>query len=217
MDKQVVETMPNDNFNIADVTIPQLVEARQLRGYLTDHRYYSIGYPERIPITEDFLQPKKVIFLDRDGVINEKPPKADYVKTWDEFNFLPGAMDAIRMLTEKGYEIYLISNQAGIARGMMTEEDLANIHANMQSEIEENGGRIAGIYYCPHGWDDNCECRKPKPGMFYRAGREHNINLSKTFFIGDDERDKEAGDAAGVETILVTDEYNLLQVITQLI
>jgi D-glycero-D-manno-heptose 1,7-bisphosphate phosphatase len=217
MDKKIVDMMPEENFNIADVTIPQLVEMRQLRGYRTDHRYYSIGYPERIPITEEFLRPKKVIFLDRDGVINEKAPKADYVKTWDEFRFLPGVLDAIRTLTEHGYDIYLISNQAGIARGMMTEDDLSTIHANMQTEIEANGGRIAGIYYCPHGWDDNCECRKPKPGMFYRAGRDHGINLTKTVFIGDDERDKEAGDAAGVETVLVTDEKNLLDVITELL
>jgi D-glycero-D-manno-heptose 1,7-bisphosphate phosphatase len=217
MNKKVLDLMPNDNFSLSQVILPLLVERRQLRGYLTDHRYYSISTPERIPQTEQFLKPKKIIFLDRDGVINKKAPKADYVKKWEEFEFLPGSIEGIRLLSQHGYDIFIISNQAGIARGMMTEEDLEIIHENMNIEIEKHGGKITKIYFCPHGWDDGCECRKPKPGMFFQAAREYHINLKHSIFIGDDERDMQAGNTAGIKSVLITPERNLFKVINDLL
>jgi len=212
INKKVLELMPDTNFSFEKEILPKLIKKRQLAGYLTDHRYYSIGKIERLPITEQFLKPKKVIFLDRDGVINKKAPKADYVKNWDEFEFLPGSIEAISLLTKSGYDIYVISNQAGIARGIMTEHDLKEIHQNMTNEIEKKGGKILVIYYCPHGWDERCECRKPKPGMFFQAAREHHFDLTKTVFIGDDERDVEAGEAAEIKTILVSTNKSFLEI-----
>ncbi|MHA2292523.1 MAG: D-glycero-beta-D-manno-heptose 1,7-bisphosphate 7-phosphatase [Candidatus Hodarchaeales archaeon] len=217
MNKKVLDFMPNSNFSLSQVITPMLVEKNQLRGYLTDYRYYSISTPDRIPLTEQFLQQKKVIFLDRDGVINKKAPKADYVKKWEEFEFLPGSIEAISLLAESGYKIFVITNQAGIARGMMSEKDLATIHGNMKNELNKHNIQIAGIYYCPHGWNDGCDCRKPKPGMFYQAAREHHINPNVALFIGDDERDVQAGEAAGVKTILITAENNLLKVVNHLL
>ena len=217
INKKVLDIIPNTNLCFEKEIMPQLIHKKQLAGYLTDHRYYSISKIERLPITEKFLKPKKVIFLDRDGVINKKAPKADYVKCWDEFEFLPGSVEAITLLTKKGYELYIISNQAGIARGMMTTNDLEEIHKNMTNEIEKKGGKILGIYYCPHGWDEGCECRKPKPGMFFQAAREHHFDLTKTVFIGDDERDAEAGEAAGVKTILVSPNKSFLNVVKEII
>ncbi|MBE3122255.1 MAG: D-glycero-beta-D-manno-heptose 1,7-bisphosphate 7-phosphatase [Thermoplasmata archaeon] len=217
LSKKITEWMPGENFSFQNVIIPKLIENHQLSGYLVDYRYYSIGSLERLPLTERFLQPKKVIFLDRDGVINKKPPKAEYVKKWNEFEFLPGAIEALELLTKNGYHVYLITNQAGIARGVMTESDLRSIHEHLQRELHNNKAKIDGIYYCPHGWDENCECRKPKPGMFFQAARDHQLDLSKTVFIGDDERDLQAGNAAGVKTILVTPEKNLLQVVHSLL
>lgn len=214
IDKKILKLMPNYNFSFEKKILPQLVEKRQLLGTLTEHRYYSIGTLERIPITEKFLKPKKVIFLDRDGVINKRPPKADYVKNWSEFEFLPDAIEAIKLLYQKGYDIYVITNQAGIARGLMDEQDLKNIHENMKNEFEKHNTKIKGIYYCPHGWDDGCECRKPKPGMFFQAARDHHIDLTKSIFIGDDERDIQAGKAIGCKTIIVTPENNLLRIMT---
>lgn len=213
LSKDIWSMMPETNFSFEKEILPKLIAKKQLAGYPTDHRYYSVGSLERLPATEDFLKPKKIIFLDRDGVINKKAPKADYVKTWEEFEFLPGAVEAIRKLTEQGYEIYLISNQPGIARGMMTEGDLTEIHTNMIKKLEENQAKIKHIYCCLHGWNDGCECRKPKPGMFYQAGRENNLNLSKAVFIGDDERDAQAGEAAGIRTFLVTPEKSLGDVV----
>lgn len=163
------------------------------------------------------VQSKKVIFLDRDGVINKKPPRGEYVKSWEEFKFLPGSIEALKILNQKGYSIYLITIQAGIGRGMMTEEDLTSIHQKMKEELGENGTKIDGIYYCPHEMNENCECRKPKPGLFFQAARDHNIDLTKTVFIGDDEkRDLGAGKAAGCKTILVEPGKNLLDIVKSL-
>ena len=215
LDKKVFDLMPDDNFSFEKVVLPQLIEKRQLSGYLTDHRYYSIGSLERISKTEKFLQAKKIIFLDRDGVINEKAPKADYVKSWNEFEFLPGSIDAMKLLAENNYKMFIISNQAGIARGAMTEHDLKEIHRNMEKELEKHNVEIEKIYYCPHGWDDGCECRKPKPGMLFKAAREYDLDLSKSLFIGDDERDLQAGNAAGCRTILVNSELSLLRVVKE--
>ena len=215
--KKVLKLMPNTNFSFEREILPKLIEKKQLAGYLTDHRYYSIGNLERLLITEKFLQPKKVIFLDRDGVINKKAQKADYVKRWDEFEFLLGSTEAITLLTKNGYDIYIISNQAGIARKMMTEDNLKEIHEKMKNELRKHGARISDIYYCPHGWDEGCECRKPKPGMFFQAAREHHIDLTKAIFIGDDERDLQAGNAAGCKTTLVNSENNLLKVVRSLV
>jgi D,D-heptose 1,7-bisphosphate phosphatase len=217
LSKKIMEWMPKENFSFQNVIIPKLIEQHQLSGYFVENRYYSIGSLERLPLTEKFLQPKKVVFLDRDGVINKKPPKAEYVKNWAEFEFLPGVIDALALLNKQEYQIYLISNQAGIARGAMTEQDLKIIHENLQKELHKHGANIDGIYYCPHGWNDNCDCRKPKPGMLLQAAREHHLDLTKTYFIGDDERDMQAGNAAGCKTILVTPENNLLSIVQSLL
>lgn len=215
INKEVMGLMPGNNFSFEKEILPQLIEKRQLSGYLTDHRYYSIGSPERLLLTGKFLQPKKVIFLDRDGVINKKTPKAEYVKSWDEFEFLPGSINAMKLLSQHGYKIFIITNQAGIARGAMTEKDLKAIHSNLERELEKENVKTEGIYYCPHGWNDGCECRKPKPGMLLQAAREHDLDLSKALFIGDDERDLQAGNAAGCRTLLVDSELSLLKVVKE--
>jgi histidinol-phosphate phosphatase family protein len=108
--------------------------------------------------------------------------------------------------------VIIVSNQAGIARGAMTEADLAAINDRLMMETLGLGGRIDAIYYCPHGWDDGCDCRKPKPGMLFRAQHDFDLDLSRTLFVGDDERDAEAADAAGSPSILVSREHSLLDV-----
>jgi histidinol-phosphate phosphatase family protein len=145
----------------------------------------------------------KTIFLDRDGVINRNPPNKGYVRKWAEFTFIPNARKAIRELTESGYRIIVITNQAGIGRGLYSEQSLADIHSRMVDEISKTGGTIDAVYYCPHHPDAGCECRKPKPGMLIRAAREHNIELSNAYLIGDVPTDIEAGQRVGTTTLLV--------------
>lgn len=215
MKKEVIDLLPNENVNFEKAVFPALVQRRQLSAYCTDHRYYSVGSPERLPITERFLQRRPTVILDRDGVLNEKPPKADYVKSWSDFKWLRGAKESVRLLKDAGYTVVVVTNQAGIARGIMKESDLADIHAKMKEDLVKVNASVDAIYYCPHGWEDGCDCRKPKPGMLFQAQRDFHLDLTKTFFIGDDVRDQQAGDAAGCTTFLVNPEGTLLRLVKE--
>jgi len=211
--KEVIDLLPAGNVSFEKYVYPQLVERKQLLAFKTDQKYYSIGDKKRLPMTSEYLREKKGIILDRDGVLNVKPDKADYVKSWEEFTWISNAKESISLLTEYGYQIIIITNQAGIARGKMSESDLNIIHQNMIKDIEDLGGEIDAIYYCPHGWDDDCDCRKPKPGMLLQAKRDFRLNFDKTYFVGDDIRDEEAGKSAGCKTILVSKDESLFDIV----
>jgi D-glycero-D-manno-heptose 1,7-bisphosphate phosphatase len=141
------------------------------------------------------------VFLDRDGVINYN--REDYVKSPEEFVLLPGAAAAAARLTQAGCALFIISNQAGVGKGVMTEAALAAITRKMLDGLAEAGACVQGIYYCPHSPEAGCDCRKPLPGLLRRAGRDHGLDLSQTVFVGDDRRDLAAGAAAGAPTVLV--------------
>jgi histidinol-phosphate phosphatase family protein len=145
----------------------------------------------------------KAIFLDRDGVINKDPGVGDYIKSWDEFQFLPNVIEAIKLLTENKYEIFIISNQAGVAKGLYTKDDLEDINKKMLKEIGLKGGRINKIMYCPHLPDAGCSCRKPNIGMIKEATEGLNVDFKNSYFIGDSKLDIEAGKKAGCKTVLL--------------
>lgn len=216
INKQVFEMLPNENCNFEGAIYSKLVEEGKLDAYITEHRYYSIGSYQRLKLTEAFFEERKVIFLDRDGTINKRALKADYIKTPEAFEWLDGAKQAIKKLNDKGYLIFLVTNQPGIARGMMDERALEAIHDKMQKELTEVGAHIDKIYYCPHGWDENCDCRKPKAGMLYQAQKEYSLNLTKCILVGDDERDITAGNAAGCKCYMVDEEKSLLDIVNSL-
>ena len=109
----------------------------------------------------------------------------------------------------------LISNQPGIARGRFTEQDLGRVHERLQELLQENGASLDRIYYCPHNWDDGCDCRKPKPGMLYQAQHELSVDLTKCVLFGDDERDIMAGNAARVPSVMVSEQYPILQAVRE--
>ncbi len=207
--KSVLSLMSEDNENFEAVVYPKLVADKRLFATVTKHRYYSIGSFERIDLTKRYLSGKKYIFLDRDGVVNERPPKAQYVCRPDDFKWLPGAKEALKKLADNGYFIIFISNQAGIARGVMTEEDFEDVQAKMTSDLDAIGVSIGAVYHCPHGWDSTCECRKPRPGMLYQAQKDYSINLPECVLIGDDVRDIITAHNANMKGILVTDDYTL--------
>ena len=217
LDKSVLDLAPKRDFNFEKEVLPKLIASRKLAGYVTGHRYYSLGSIERLPIVEEFFKPRKIALLDRDGVINQRAPKAYYVRNWSEFIFLPRAIEGLKLLADNGYELYVITNQPGVARGMVAKEDLDVINANLTAELKKNGVVLGGIYACLHGWDDGCDCRKPKPGLLFQAANEHHFDVTKAVMIGDDERDIAAGKAAGARTILVDEKEGLFPVVQSLI
>jgi D-glycero-D-manno-heptose 1,7-bisphosphate phosphatase len=143
----------------------------------------------------------RVVFLDRDGVICRD--RADYVKSWAEFRFIPGVKAALRRLKEAGIHVLIITNQSVINRGILTREELDSLHGKMIRAIARTGGEIAGIYYCPHRPDEGCACRKPGTALLKQAALEHRLNLKRCVFVGDTLKDLEAGKGVGCQTILV--------------
>ena len=211
----MLDHLPPGNVTFSHAVYPYLAAGGLLRAYETSHRYYSIGSMDRLPVTEAFLKPQRAVILDRDGTLNERPPQAQYVKTWDQFRWLPGAIESLQLLKKAGYKVILASNQPGIGRGVMTEEDLDQLHGAMKDDLARHGVVLDAIYHCPHGWDDGCLCRKPRPGLLFQAQRDFHLNLTNTMFIGDDPRDRQAGEAAGCLTELVSENWPLLKVVNE--
>ncbi len=143
------------------------------------------------------------VFLDRDGTINVKAAATDYVTNWQEFEFLPGAIDGLCLLTEAGMRTIVVTNQRGVALGRMTPGDVNEIHRRMQTELAAHGARIDAVYHCPHA-ERACDCRKPRTGMFVRASRDFpEIDLRRSAVIGDSWRDVEAAAAVGALSVLI--------------
>jgi D-glycero-D-manno-heptose 1,7-bisphosphate phosphatase len=142
-----------------------------------------------------------LIILDRDGVINHD--SADFIKDADEWRPIEGSLEAIAALTRAGFTLAIASNQSGLARGLFDQQALDAMHAKMLGLIDEAGGRIGRIVICPHGPDDGCDCRKPRPGMLEQLARHFDTSLAGVPVIGDSLRDLEAAAAVGARPILV--------------
>lgn len=145
----------------------------------------------------------RTIFLDRDGVVNEKMPEGSYVTTWDEFHLLPGVPEAIASLNRAGMRVIVVSNQRGIALGKYSERDVEAIHANLQKLLQAEGAHVDAFYFCPHD-KRQCNCRKPLPGMFEQARQEFpDIDATESVMIGDSLSDIEFGRRLGMKTIFI--------------
>ena len=143
----------------------------------------------------------QLIILDRDGVINEDSD--EYIKSPTEWKPIRGSLDAIARLHRAGWRVIVATNQSGIARGLFDLDTLARIHKTMHQRVVETGGLIDAVFFCPHGPDDNCSCRKPLPGMFHDIAERLRISLEDVPAVGDSLRDIQAAAAAGARPILV--------------
>jgi histidinol-phosphate phosphatase family protein len=149
---------------------------------------------------------RKIIFLDRDGVINRDPAEKRYVMHWRDFEFLPGSVKALKKLNDSGYKIVVISNQAGVAKGLFSLEDLRKVNRRMLGALRKRGAEITKVYYCSHRDEDNCSCRKPRTGLFIKAIQDlgfRRFNWRQTYFVGDGRFDIEAGKRLKMRTVLV--------------
>ena len=181
----------------------KMAAQHQISGWIQNDQYHSISDPERWKETEEYLKDIKIILIDRDGVINKKAPQGEYITKWEEFRWIPETRTAMKLLAKEGFRFIVISNQAGVARGMVDQNELNCIHKKMKDELLNESIQIIDIYVCPHHWNEGCSCRKPKPGMMLQASREHLLRLDKTLFIGDDIRDCQTAENAGCESIFV--------------
>jgi histidinol-phosphate phosphatase family protein len=148
---------------------------------------------------------RPALFLDRDGVIFHAPPRGEYLVSWDQCRLADGVAALARHARDRGYLVVVVTNQGQVAKGMLNEEQLGQLHARM---IESLGGQVDAVYFCPHTDAHGCDCRKPKPGMLRQAGRDLSIDFSRSIMVGDSDRDILAGSAAGCTTVFVRNEFN---------
>ena len=143
------------------------------------------------------------VILDRDGVLNYEAPEGSYVREPSEFHWLPGALEGLALLRRAGVRLSVATNQAGVGRGVMSLEQLAAVHERMQREAAAHGAALDAVLYCPHTPEEQCSCRKPAPGLIEAAVARSGVAASDTIVVGDDRRDLEAAQRAGVVAALV--------------
>lgn len=158
---------------------------------------------------------KKAFFLDRDGVLNLED---GYVRSWEEFSWLPEVVEALQLIKKNGYLIIVITNQSGIAKGLYTEDDVQEIHQKMNEFLLSHQVQIDDFYFCPHHpqgelqkYSFLCKCRKPLPGMISQAVEDHHIDFASSYLIGDSDRDIRAGQALGLKTVRVQSGHPWLE------
>jgi len=149
----------------------------------------------------------RILIVDRDGVINEE--SAAFIKTPEEWHPVPGSIEALAAASQMGFHVFVVSNQSGIARGLIDVGQLQRIHSRLIAEVQRAGGRIDAILYCPHGPDDGCRCRKPRPGLLESIGMRTGAPLSEAIFVGDRLSDLEAARAVGARAVLVETGHGL--------
>jgi len=156
----------------------------------------------------------KAIFLDRDGVINQE--RKDYVKKVEEFIILKNVSNAINLIKNHNFLVIIITNQSAVNRKLLTIENLNKIHKNLQAYLKKHNTSFDGVYFCPHTPNENCNCRKPKPGLIIQAVNDFKIEISQSFMIGDSKTDIQAAENAGCKGILLKKNQTLLEAIVDL-
>jgi len=201
-----------NEFSDADVSfsriLGQLVRRGRVGAVNSGDAYHSISDVERWKRTERYLKVKRIMLIDRDGTINQRAPRGEYIARWDQFYWVDETFEAMRELSRKGFRFIVVSNQAGIARGMLEPSVVEEMNDRMVAELKLAGVEVIDVYVCPHHWDDNCSCRKPQPGLFFRASKSHLLRMSRTVYVGDDPRDSRAAFNAGCLSVLIGPERN---------
>ncbi len=231
LNKSILKYIPTDRATDFGANIfPAVLKAGEaLRTYALPEEGFvkDMGTPDRLAAVEQYLQertlareaaaaprPITTVLLDRDGVLNID---SDLIDRVERLEMLPGAAEAVALLTQSGIHCYVITNQPVVARGLCTEDSLRQIHTHLENEVARAGGKLEGIYYCPHHPETHhdegiadlrrgCRCRKPAPGLIFQAQREHGFELGGAVMVGDRSTDIRAGRAAGLRTILVGSE-----------
>jgi D-glycero-D-manno-heptose 1,7-bisphosphate phosphatase len=196
-----------------DAAISNLTLADNLYAVELPHGYLSISDPVRLEHTRSVFSSNEIVLIDRDGIINQKPAKANYLVNENDIKYISETLEFMSRVSKRySKKFIVISNQAGIARGIMTGEQVDRINLKIQDDLRKYGIQVIEFLYCPHGWDDGCDCRKPNPGLLFKASEKYGFVLRNTFFIGDDIRDSEAAIRSGAKAVLVNKESTHLAV-----
>ncbi len=158
---------------------------------------------------------RKAVFLDRDGVINKE--RRDYVKTINELEMIPDVGKAIKKLKGAGFLVVVVTNQSAVNRGLTNHDNINKIHSTIQNHLRKSNASLDGFYYCPHRPDENCECRKPKPGLILKASQELRIDLKSSWMVGDNDSDIEAAKSVGCKTVKVDTKHGLIEAVEEIL
>jgi histidinol-phosphate phosphatase family protein len=186
--------------------LQKLAQQQKIAGLVVLDAYHSISDIERLALLCDYLRPKKILLIDRDGTMNEKARRGEYITNWNQFKWIPETREALIKLSAVGFKFIVITNQAGIARKMLDPEALEDIHQKMIADLAGVGVEVLKVYMCPDHWDDNSFMRKPAPGMFFQAAKEFNLRMDRCLYVGDDERDCQAAANAGCGMVYLTSD-----------
>lgn len=196
---------PDPNVSFARV-LEALANAGRVAGLVSRDPYHSISDVDRWKLAERYLQPKRILLIDRDGTINQRAPRGEYVTDWSRFHWVEETVAALAQLARAGFRFIVVSNQAGVGRGVMSAAAVDEINRRMVDGLASRGIDVFGVYVCPHHWEDRCACRKPDAGLFFQASREHLVRLDRTIYVGDDPRDARAASNAECLSVLVGPE-----------
>ena len=178
----------------------------KMTGLVVRDPYHSISDPNRLQLMCEYLKPKRILLIDRDGTMNKKAPQGEYITSWSKFEWIHETKQAMKDLAREGFQFVIITNQAGIARKMIAPDDLEKIHQNMIEELAAEGVEVLKVYMSPHHWEESSFMRKPSPGMFFQAAKEFNLRMDRCIYVGDDERDCQAAVNAGCGMVYVLSE-----------
>ena len=192
---------PDFNFSLL---LQKFALRAKIYGLVIHDSYHSISDPVRWQLMCQYLKPKRILLIDRDGTINVKAPQGEYITKWSNFEWIPETRQAMKQLAKAGFKFIVITNQAGIARGMIDPLELETIHNNMIADLASEGIEILKVYCCPDHWKSNSFMRKPAPGMFFQAAKEYLLRMDRCFYVGDDERDCQAAFNAGCSMVYVS-------------
>ena len=196
------------DFNFSEL-LQKYAQQAKIAGLIVHDPYHSISDLARLQLMCEYLKPKRILLIDRDGTMNKKAPQGEYITNWSKFQWIPETLQAMKDLAKEGFQFIVITNQAGIARKMINPEELEKIHQKMVEALATEGVKVLKIYMSPHHWDDNSFMRKPSPGMFFQAAKEYNLRMDRCLYVGDDERDCQAAVNAGCGMVYVSNENKL--------
>ena len=186
-------------------------EAGRLGGHPISGSYLSISDAERLAVTRDHFAGRRILLIDRDGTINRQAAPGEYVADWAQFEFVPETVEAMETLAVDGFEFIVITNQAGIALGVVDEAEVRRLHEKMVDWLAHRGIRVVDVYMSPDHWESDSTTRKPAPGMFHAASEDHRFRLDRVLYVGNDVRDCLAAAAAGCGMVYLADAVSVAQ------